>query len=101
MTQEEIYKTIRNEVTKDIYNYGDQIMAISAWIESEFEKKGKPSILYGIEVDRSGLPEENITIHHYFKEEPTWEEVLSVVEDHDIGYDDKYCDFDYYKVDIL
>jgi hypothetical protein len=30
MEQEEIYKTIRDEITKNIYNYEDQIMAISA-----------------------------------------------------------------------
>ena len=59
MTQEEIYKTIRNEVTKDIYNYEDQIMAISAWIESEFEKKSKKDVCpkcgdYGVIQDTQG-----------------------------------------------
>ena len=56
MNTEKIYKTIRNEITKDIFNYEDQIMAISKWIVSEFvTKKPKNLIdgyvrLYGAEI---------------------------------------------------
>jgi len=55
-------------------------------------------MLYCIEVDRSGLPEENLVLHHNFEKEPTREEVLKFIEDEDIGYVDDYCRFDYYIV---
>ena len=56
-------------------------------------------MLYCIEVDRSGLPEEDMVLHHRFEKEPTREEVKKVIEDEDCGYDDNYCRFDYYRVD--
>lgn len=31
MNAEEIYNKIKNEIVKDIYNYDDQIVAISKW----------------------------------------------------------------------
>jgi hypothetical protein len=55
-------------------------------------------MLYCIEIDRSGLPEENMVIHHTFEKEPTREEVLKVIDDKDCGYDDDYCMFNYYPV---
>jgi len=39
MTSEEIYLTIKSDVTKGLYSYDDQITAIALWIESEFEPK--------------------------------------------------------------
>jgi hypothetical protein len=55
-------------------------------------------MLYCIEVDRSGLPEEDMVLHHTFEKKPTREEVLKVIEDEDCGYDDNYCRFNYYQV---
>jgi len=55
-------------------------------------------MLYCIEVDRSGICEENMVIHHSFLNKPTREEVVKIVEDEDCGYDDQYCKLDYYVV---
>lgn len=41
MKVKEIYLKIKKEITKGMYNYDDQITAISKWIESEFEPKNK------------------------------------------------------------
>jgi hypothetical protein len=56
-------------------------------------------MLYCIEVNRAGIGEENCVLHHKFDKEPTREEVLKIIEDEDIGYDDDYCDFDFYLID--
>jgi hypothetical protein len=56
-------------------------------------------MLYCIEVERGGIGEENVTLHHRFDKEPTREEIIELIEDEDIGYDDDYCDFDFYQVD--
>ena len=39
MKAEEIYHKIKNEVVNNIFNYDEQIVAISKFIESEFEPK--------------------------------------------------------------
>jgi methionine aminopeptidase len=39
MKAEEIYKTIKNEVTKNIYNYDEQIVAIAKWVEFKLKEK--------------------------------------------------------------
>lgn len=72
------------------------IIDVFTYTESETESTG---VLYCIEVDRSGLPEENMVIHHTFNKEPTREEVKQVVIDEDCGYNDTYCKFEYYRVD--
>lgn len=59
----------------------------------------KKKLLYCIEVDRGGICEENCVLHHRFDKEPTREEVLQVIEDEDMGYDDEYCDFNFYLVE--
>lgn len=56
-------------------------------------------MLYCIEIDRSGLPEEDMVVHHRFDAEPKREDVLKVIDDLDCGYDDVYCRFNFYKVD--
>lgn len=56
-------------------------------------------MLYCIEVDRSGLPEEDMVLHQTFDKEPTRAEVKKIIEDEDCGYNDDYCSFDYYQVD--
>jgi hypothetical protein len=56
-------------------------------------------MLYCIEVKRAGIGEGDCILHHKFDKEPTREEILKVIEDEDIGYDDDYCDVDYYQVD--
>lgn len=55
-------------------------------------------MIYCIEIDRSGLPEENMVVHENFKEEPTREDVLKVIDELDCGYNDAYCRFKYYRV---
>ena len=41
MEAKEIYTVIKNDITKGIFNYDEQIVAISKWVESEFDKKKK------------------------------------------------------------
>ena len=66
------------------------------WIK-ETRLKTK-DMLYCIEVDRSGLPEEDMVLHHKFDKEPTQKEVKKVIEDEGCGYKDDYCSFRYYQV---
>ena len=56
-------------------------------------------MLYCIEVDRSGIGEENWVIHHKFEKEPTIYEIIQIIKDEDIAYDDDYCNFEFYRVD--
>lgn len=57
-------------------------------------------MLYCVEVDRSGLPEENMVLHYSFDKEPTREEIVKkIIDEEDCGYDDRYCDIEFYKVD--
>lgn len=51
-----------------------------------------------VEVDRRGIGEENMVLHYEFNVEPTREEILALLEAEDMGYDDVYCRFDYYRV---
>lgn len=60
----------------------------------------KENMLYCIVVNRRGIGEENMILHHKFKKEPTREEVLKVIEDADCGYDDNYCKFEYCPITI-
>lgn len=53
---------------------------------------------YCIEVNRSGICEENVVIHEEFESKPTKEQVVAFLESEDIGYDDNYCKFDIYEV---
>jgi len=39
MTRKDIYIKIKGEITKGIYSHDDQILAISKWIEAEFDKE--------------------------------------------------------------
>ena len=52
--------------------------------------------IYCIEVERE--LEEKCVLHHDFKDEPTREEVLQVIEDADLNYDDDYGRFNYYRI---
>ena len=55
-------------------------------------------MIYCIEVNRGGIGEENMTMHHKFETEPTRDEVLKFIDDQDVGYNDDYCKFEYYPV---
>lgn len=55
-------------------------------------------MIYCIEVDRSGLPEEPVVLHHGFHISPTREDIIRVLKDADIGYDEDYCKFEYYQI---
>jgi hypothetical protein len=55
-------------------------------------------MMYCVEVDRSGLPEENMVLHYNLDKEPTREEIVKLVIDEDCGYDDNYCNVEYYPV---
>lgn len=52
--------------------------------------------LYCIEVQRE--LEELYVFHHTFLDEPTYEQVLDVINDQDLNYDDDYGKFQFYKV---
>ena len=54
--------------------------------------------LYCIEVSRGGVGEEDMVLHHEFKKEPTRGDVLTFIEEEDVGYDDLYCRFTYYEI---
>ena len=41
MEPKEIYLKLTKEVTKDIYVWDDQMVAIAHWISNEFELKNK------------------------------------------------------------
>jgi hypothetical protein len=53
---------------------------------------------YCIEVNRRGIGEENVVLHYDFDENPTREKIVELLLDEDMGYDDHYCKFDYYRV---
>ena len=55
-------------------------------------------MLYCIEIDRGGIGEEDMVLHHNFETEPTREDVLKVIKDEECNYDDNYCKFHYYRV---
>ena len=52
---------------------------------------------YCIEV-RRGIGEEDMVIHEVFSDNLTRSDVLHYLVREDIGYDDDYCKFNYYKV---
>jgi hypothetical protein len=54
-------------------------------------------MLYCIEVERE--LEEMCVLHHHFDHEPTRDEVLEVIDNEDLNYDDDYGRFNYYRVD--
>lgn len=56
-------------------------------------------MIYCIEIERGGIGEEDVVLHRKFDKEPTREEILKIIEEEDMGYDDEYCDFEYYQVD--
>ena len=53
-------------------------------------------MIYCIEVKRE--IEEKCVLHHDFNEEPTREDVLKIILDEDMGYDDDYGKFEYYRI---
>lgn len=55
-------------------------------------------MLYCIEIDRGGIGEEDMVLHHNFETKPTREDVLKVIKDEECNYDDNYCKFNYYQV---
>ena len=55
-------------------------------------------MIYCIEIDRSGICEENMVLHYSFEKEPTRQEVLDIIEKEDCGYNDDYCRFTYHRV---
>lgn len=62
------------------------------------QEKSQDWIKVCVEVDRSGIVEENMVLHYEFNVEPTREEILALLESEDIGYDDEYCSFNFYKI---
>ena len=55
-------------------------------------------MIYCIEVERGGIGEEDMVMHHNFEKEPTREEIIQLIKDEDCGWQDGYCDVDFYKV---
>ena len=54
--------------------------------------------LYCIEITRE--MEEKCILHRRFNTEPTREEILQIVLDQDMGYEDDYGKLDYYEITI-
>ena len=65
MKLEEIYKSIKSEVVRDIYNYEDQILAIAKWVEYKLNENG--SNIFIKEVYKA-LGWQGGTIHQVIKE---------------------------------
>lgn len=55
-------------------------------------------MLYCIELKRGGIGEEDVVLHEHFDKTPTKKEVIEYIKDLDYGWQDGYCDVDYYKV---
>lgn len=55
-------------------------------------------MIYCVEVDRRGIAEEDVVLHYDFENIPTRDEIVKLLLDEDMGYDDRYCKFDYYRV---
>ena len=55
-------------------------------------------MMYCVEVDRSGIQEENVVIHYEFEKVPTREDIVKLLFEEDMGYDDYYCKIDYYRI---
>lgn len=53
---------------------------------------------YCIEVDRSALPEENLTLHYDFETEPSRDDIVEFLLNEDIGFSEEWCGFNYYPV---
>lgn len=66
MKAEEIYNKIKNEITKDIYNYDDQIVVISKWVESLLKNETQPFVEVNINDFR---PTTKINIEKYSTKE--------------------------------
>jgi len=52
--------------------------------------------LYCIEVERE--MEEMCVLHRRFTAKPSREQILQIIMDEDMGYEDDYGSFDYYEV---
>lgn len=83
-------------------DYADQVMAgmmkrAEEYLELEYKFK-TDWITICVEVDRRGIGEGNMVLHYEFNVEPTREEILALLESEDVGYDDRYCKFDYYRI---
>ena len=55
-------------------------------------------INYCIEVSRGGIGEEDCVLHHKFANPPTKEDIEAYLISEDIGYDSKYCSYDFYQI---
>ena len=55
-------------------------------------------INYCIEVRRGGIGEEDCVLHHKFSSHPTKEDIEASLISEDIGYDSKYCSYDFYQI---
>lgn len=54
--------------------------------------------IYCIELERGGIGEEDMILHHGFEKEPTRQEVLDYVMKQDVGFDEKHCRLTFYHV---
>ena len=55
-------------------------------------------INYCIEVRRGGIGEEDCVLHPKFSSPPTKEDIEAYLISEDIGYDPKYCSYDFYQI---
>lgn len=105
----EILRVLRNSVVEEL-NEGNGITqhsfhdknadAIIKFLESKGLLTTQPDAegeLYCIEVDRGGMGEEALVLHHTFKNKPTKEEVIEYIQSEEIDYDDDYCKVEFYS----
>lgn len=56
-------------------------------------------MLYCVEVDRSSMSEVDMVVHYKFDKEPTHQDISHLLKKENIGYDDDWCSFEFYRVD--
>lgn len=103
------YRIMNKEILKSFLRSitGNDIMqtnnnnyeCVDKFMSSEKYKELTSIKNYCIEVDRGGIGEEDLTIHQQFTGSPTREEIIKFLESEDVGYDNDYCEFDFYQVD--
>ncbi len=56
-------------------------------------------MIYCIVVERGGIGEEDVVLHKKFDTEPTREEIIEIIKHEDIGYDENFCRYNFYRID--
>jgi hypothetical protein len=96
----DIHEGSDEQVEKELANMGINVNRARENFMKTIEKckRGNKmeTKLYCIEVERE--MEEMCVLHRRFAEKPSYEQILKIIMDEDMGYDDDYGRFDYYEV---